>query len=182
MVDSKKKVSEVLSTHTLAPIHNADRLPVVISIGCSTAYFAPLGPNEPYVDTTGRAHAGEAHKEVLTGPPAPPSPYQPGKLGKDSLGKQLLEDSPNGAVAYIGSDMVAQPMALTLLDGFITSLRASSEPHVGESWTAAVRHFYEAAGIARMEPDGDWVKPATFAQAMKFNLFGDPSLPMAGGK
>ncbi len=182
MVDGKKKVSEVLSTHTLAPIHNADRLPVVISIGCSTAYFAPLGPGEAYIDTSGRAHAGEGHKEVVTGPPAPPSPYQPGKLGKDSLGKQLLEDSPNGAVAYIGSDMVAQPMALTLLDGFVNALRSSSDPRVGDNWTAAVRHFYEAAGIARMEPDGDWVKPATFAQAMKFNLFGDPSLPMAGAK
>jgi Peptidase family C25 len=181
-VDGKKKVSEVLSTRTLAPIHNADRLPVVISVGCSTAYFAPLGPGEAYIDTSGRAHAGEGHKEIVTGAPPPPSPYQPGELGKDSLGKQLLEDGPNGAVAYIGSDMVAQPMALTLLDGFMNALRTSRDPRVGDNWTAAVRHYYEAAGLAHLEPDGDWVKPATFAQAMKFNLFGDPSLPMAGPK
>jgi hypothetical protein len=179
VVDGKKKVSEVLSTRTLGEIHNSDRLPVVISIGCSTAYFAPLGPNEPYIDTAGRAHAGEAHKEVVTGPPPPPSPYQTGKLGKDSLGKQLLEDGPSGAVAYIGSDMVAQPMALSLLDGFMQMLRASPDPHVGDAWNAAVRHYRQVAGLEQMVTDGDWVKPATFAQAMKFNLFGDPSLPMA---
>jgi hypothetical protein len=179
MVDGRKKVSEVLSTRGLGTIHNGDRLPVVISIGCSTAYFAPLGPNEPYVDTTGRAHPGEAHKEIFSGPPPPPSPYQPGKLSKDSLGKQLLEDGPSGAVAYIGSDMVAQPMAMTLLEGFMQSLRTSPDPHVGDLWSAAVRHYDEALGLEHLAADGDWVKPATFAQAMKFNLFGDPSLPMA---
>ena len=179
-VGSKTHLNAVLSTwHGLSEIKNAGWLPVVISIGCSTAYFAPLGPNEPYIDVTGKAHAGEAKKEHFAGPPPAPSPYQPGKLGKDSLGKQLLENGPDGAAVYIGSDMVAQPMGLHLLDGFVTGMRTSRTPTVGDSWSFAVRHYYDAAKLAHLATDGDWVVPATFSQAMKFNVFGDPSLPLA---
>jgi hypothetical protein len=174
------KINSVLNTwQSFKTLKNAGKVPVVISIGCSTAYFAPLGPNEPYIDVNGKEHAGEAKKEVFKGPPPAPSPYQKGKLPKDSLGKQMLEDGPNGAVAYIGSDMVAQPMALTLLDGFITSMRSSHQPRVGDCWSFSINWYYQKMDLAHLKTEGDWVAPATFGQPMKFNLFGDPSLPMA---
>jgi hypothetical protein len=173
-------VNTILSTyHSLPLIKNADKLPLFISIGCSTSYFAPLGPGEPYIDTEGKSHVGAGKKEIFSGPPPAPSPYQSGKLAHESLAKRLLEDGPDGAVAYIGADMVAQNSALSLLDGFITAMRTTYQPRIGECWSYAVGYYYNKEKVAQFEPDGDWVIPAKFIQPMKFNLFGDPSLPMA---
>jgi hypothetical protein len=177
-VDNKDKTI-FSSYHSIALLKNADRLPVMISIGCSTAYFTPLGPNEAYIDVSGKEHPGEANKETFTGPPPPPSPYQKGKIVHQSLGKKILEAGPNGAVAYIGSDMVAQPPALGLLDAFITAMRTSYQPRVGDCWSFAINRYHDDQNIAKLKTDGDWVIPATFMQPMKFNLFGDPSLPLA---
>jgi len=90
------------SVADLDRITNATRLPVVISAGCSTAYFAPLPPYGAYVDVAGKEHAGTDNKEVFSAPSPPPSPYQRGRFNPTGLGEQVLKHGPNGAVAYIG--------------------------------------------------------------------------------
>jgi hypothetical protein len=47
---------------------NATRLPVVMSVGCSTAHFAPLPPYGPYVDVNGKEHVGTDHGEAFSAP------------------------------------------------------------------------------------------------------------------
>jgi peptidase C25-like protein len=164
--------------NSLKQVKNADRLPVMISTGCSTGYFAPLPPYEPYVDIDGKAHKGTDHGEVFTAPPPPPAPYQKGKYNPTGLGEQVLKRGRDGAVVYIGCNTGSQPCGLTLLDGFMSALGKSEHPLVGDCWKSAVNYYYVKERLADLKPNNDWYPPSIFFQAMKFMLFGDPTLPL----
>jgi hypothetical protein len=166
------------SVASLDKVKNADRLPLMISVGCSTSYFAPLPPYEAYVDIHGAEHTGTNHGEVFTAPPPPPAPYQKGKYNPTGLGEQVLKRGPNGAVAYIGCNTGSQPCALTLLDGFMNALHNSARPRIGDCWASAISYYYDKEGLARLTPNNDWYPPSIFFQGMKFMLFGDPTLPL----
>ena len=167
---------QCFSLGDLDRLTNAAMLPVVISAGCSTAYFAPLAPYGAYVDVDGKEHAGTDDKEVFTAPPPPPAPYQHGRFNPTGLGEQVLKRSTNGAVAYIGCDTGSQPCGLTLVEGFVTALAGTKEPRLGDCWADAVRHYFDKEHLARLKPNDDWYPPSIFFQGMKFMLFGDPSL------
>lgn len=169
---------QCFSVGDLGGLTNAGHLPVVISAGCSTAYFAPLPPYGAYVDVNGKEHAGTDDHEVFTEPPPPPSPYQRGRFNPTGLGEQLLKHGANGAVAYIGCNTGSQPCALTLVNGFVTALAKAREPRLGDCWADAVRFYYEHEHLAALKPNADWYPPSIFFQGMKFMLFGDPSLRM----
>jgi hypothetical protein len=164
------------SVSDLDRITNAARLPVVISAGCSTAYFAPLPPYGAYVDIAGGEHAGTDDHEVFAAPPSPPAPYQRGRFNPTGLGEQVLKRGRNGAVAYIGCNTGSQPCGLTLVQGFVTALAAAREPRLGDCWSSAIRHYFEKEHLATLKPDADWYPPSIFFQGMKFMVFGDPSL------
>ena len=83
-----------LSTRDLAKIKNAEHLPVMISAGCSTARFATLPPDEPYVDIHGIQHKGTNAGEVFRSPPPPPAAYQTGRSNAIGLGRQLVAPVP----------------------------------------------------------------------------------------
>jgi hypothetical protein len=161
---------------------NADRLPVMISAGCSTAYCAPLPPYEGYVDRFGKSHRGTNHGEVFKSPPPPPANYQRRAAGPLSLGEAVLIAAPNGAVAYIGCNTGGQPCALTLLAGFAQALGKQKEPRLGDAWMAAVRYYYARENLAGLKPNADWYPPSIFFQGMKYMVFGDPSLLMPARK
>jgi len=167
------------STRSLSKLNDADRLPIMISAGCSTATFAPLPPYAAYVDIYGREHAGTDHKEVFHSPPPPPAPYQKGKYNPTGLGEQVLKRGPSGAAVYIGCNTGGQPCAVTLVDGFVTALQKSSQPLVGDCWASAIRYYYDKEKLATLVPNNDWYPPSIFFQGMKFMYFGDPTLPFA---
>jgi hypothetical protein len=171
-----------LSVRDLDRITNAARLPVVISAGCSTAYFAPLPPYEPYVDVNGKEHAGSDHQEVFAAPPPPPSPYQRGRFNPTGLGEQLLKRSANGSVAYIGCNTGSQPCGLTLVDGFVTALAGAKAPRLGDCWGRAIGYYHDKEHLADLKPNADWYPPSIFFQGMKFMLFGDPSLRLPANR
>lgn len=171
---------QCLSVRDLGAITNGSRLPVIISAGCSTAYFAPLPPYEAYVDVAGKEHAGSDHKEVFTEPPPPPAPYQRGRFNGTGLGEQLLKRSEHGAVAYIGCNTGSQPCGLSLVEGFVGSWSSSDKPTLGECWAEAIRYYYKKERLAELKPDSGWYPPSIFFQGMKFMLFGDPSLRLPG--
>jgi len=164
------------SINDLLKAQNENCLPVLISAGCSTAYCAPLGPYEAYVDIQGKRHRGTNNGEVFKAPPPPPSPYQPHPDGPVSLGEAALIAGPNGAVAYIGCDTGGQPCALTLLEGFALALGKEKEPRLGDAWKDAIRHYYVKERLAHLKPNDDWYPPSIFFQGMKYMVFGDPSL------
>lgn len=167
----------------LPQLDNSRRLPVVISAGCSTAYFATLPPYESYRDVAGKEHRGTNSGEVFTAPPPPPAVYQTGAYNRTGLGEQLLKAGPTGAVAYFGCNTGSQPCGLTLVEGFVLGLRGESPPRLGTCWQHAIRHYHANERLADLKPNADWYPPSIFFQGMKFMLFGDPSLPVpASGK
>jgi PelA/Pel-15E family pectate lyase len=171
---------QCFSLRDLDRLTNASRLPVLISAGCSTAYFAPLPPYDGYVDVNGKEHTGSDHQEVFTAPPPAPAPYQRGRFNPTGLGEQLLKHSANGAVAYIGCDTGGQPCGLTLVDGFVSAVAEANEPRLGDCWAQAIRYYYEHEHLATLKPNNDWYPPSIFFQGMKYMLFGDPSLRLPG--
>ena len=164
------------STRGLAGVKNADRLPVMFSAGCSTAYFATLPPYEPYLDADGKDHKGTNAGEIFTEPPPPPSPYQKGKYNTTGLGEYVLKHGPDGAVAYIGCNTGSQPCGLTLVEGFCQHLAANENARLGDCWKAAVSHYHEKEKLATIKPTNDWYPASIFFQGMKFMVFGDPSI------
>ncbi len=166
------------SLNTLKQVKNADRLPVLISAGCSTAVFAPLPPYGAYVDVHGREHKGTDHGEVFQSPPPPPAPYQKGRFNPSGLGEQLLRRPGSGAVAYIGCNTGSQPCALTLVEGFIRDLKKPGTRRLGDCWAGGVRYYYDKERLAKLVPTESWYPASIFFQGMKFMLFGDPSLPL----
>lgn len=167
------------STESLKKLRNADRLAVLMSVGCSTATFATLPPYENYVDVHGTEHKGSNHGQVFKEPPPPPAAYQQGARNRTSLGEKLLRDGPNGAVAYIGCNTGSQPCALSLLEGFVLAWADAREPRLGDLWSRAIAHYYEKEKLATIVPDEGWYPASIFFQGMKFMLFGDPTLRMA---
>ena len=173
-----------LSVRDLDVITNHTALPVFISAGCSTAYFAPLPPYDGYVDVAGKEHTGTDHGEVFTQPPPPPAVYQTGRFNPTGLGEQILKRNLGGGVAYIGCNTGSQPCALTLVEGFAEAVSKGSPPRLGDCWVAAIRHYHAKERLADLEADAGWYPPSIFFQGMKFMVFGDPSLrlPTPSGK
>lgn len=167
---------QCFSVRDLDTLTNCPGLPVVISAGCSTAYFAPLPPYDGYVDVDGGEHVGTDRGEKFDAPPPPPAPYQRGRFNPTGLGEQLVKREGVGAAAYIGCDTGSQPCALTLVEGFVTAVSQAQQPRLGDCWAAAIRYYYDKEGLADLKPNSDWYPPSIFFQGMKFMVFGDPSL------
>lgn len=170
-----------LRSQDLARLNNPQRLPVIVSAGCSTAYFATLPPYESYLDCAGQPHRGTNAGEVFTAPPPPPAVYQTGEFNRTGLGEQLLKSGPHGAVAYFGCNTGSQPCGLTLVEGFVLGLEREPTPRLGSCWLYALQYYHEKQRLAELQPNADWYPPSIFFQGMKFMLFGDPSLPMPQG-
>ncbi len=172
-----------LSVSTLDQIEPRDRLPIMFSVGCSTARFATLPPYEAYFGIDAAEHTGTNNGEVFTAPPPPPSPYAKGGHNLTGLGETYLRSIDRGCAAYIGCNTGSQPCALSLLDGFSTEMarpREDGSPvRVGDCWSAAIAHYYDAEHLASIQPDAGWYPASIFFQGMKFMLFGDPTLPLA---
>ncbi len=158
------------------------RLPIILSAGCSTARFAVLPPYEPYVDVDGVAHAGTNAGEVFEAPPPPPHCYQAGELMRSGFGEALLRAPGSGAIAYFGCNTGSQPCGLTLVGGFVQALAQADtpRPRLGDLWRSAVARYVEEERLMSLVPDDGWYPPSVFFQGMKFMLFGDPALRVAG--
>lgn len=164
----------------LGKLTNGDGLPVMFSAGCSTGRFATLPPYEPYVDIHGMEHAGTNAGEVFKAPPPAPNPYATGKYNLTGLGEKIVRLPNAGAVAYIGCNTGSQPAALTLMDEFVKALQNDPRPRLGNLWKTAVARFYAREKLATLKPTESWYPASIFFQAMKFMVYGDPSLVMPG--
>jgi hypothetical protein len=160
----------------LGEVDNGDRLPIMISAGCSTARLAALPPYEPYIDVDGGEHIGTDFGEVFDAPPTPPACYQTGEYNRTGLGEQLLKGGANGAVAYIGCNTGSQPCGLTLLRGMATELANPERRRLGDCWSGAVAFYHREEALADLVPNDDWYPASIYFQGMKFMLFGDPTL------
>lgn len=170
---------QCFSIDSLSRLANADRLPVMISAGCSTAICGSLGPYQAYLDIYGIEHEGTDHGEVFQAPPPPPpAAYQTGRFNPTGLGEQLLRRGSQEAVAYIGCNTGSQPCGLTLVDGFAKALAADPTVRLGDAWASAVAYYYAHEQLDTLVPTDSWYPASVYFQGMKFMLFGDPSPPL----
>lgn len=167
-----------LHVNHLGQLKNKDALSIVLSAGCSTAYFATLPPYEGYVDLNGKEQAGTNAGQKFTEPPPAPACYQKGKHNGTSMGEQLLRKNEHGAIAYFGCNTGGQPCGITLLEGFTLSVGNGSAATLGDAWKSAIHHYWKNERLADLKPNSDWYPPSIFFQGMKYMLFGDPSLPL----
>ena len=106
-----------------------------------------------------------------------PSPIRKGNIQfARTWASNCSAAGPNGAVAYIGCNTGGQPCGLTLMDGFAKSWGQSPSARLGDCWMEAVSYYYEQEHLATIKPDADWYPPSIFFQAMKYMVYGDPSL------
>ncbi len=167
---------QCLNRETLASNAGAEELPVIFSIGCSTAEIAPQPPYTAYVDVIGVRHKGTNAGEIFTTPPPPPAVIQPADLDATSISEDSLRWKDCGAVAAIGCVTGSQPCAHTLLDGFVQAARASPGNSIGQWWMDALRHYHHAEHLDSIKPSESWYPASIYFQGMKFVLLGDPTL------
>ncbi len=165
-----------LSIKGLGQIKNGKRLPVIISAGCSTGRFTTEPPYEGYLDIRGVEHKGTRGGELFADYPTPPAAYQRGRFNPPGLGKQLVNAGPNGAIAYIGCNTGSQPCALTLVEGFVNAWVGGKGSRLGDCWVNAIDYYYDKERLAKLKPTRSWYPPSIFFQAMKYMVYGDPSL------
>jgi hypothetical protein len=166
-----------LDVQRLPYLRDAAMPPVMFSMGCETARCAPFVPAAPYLDVKGKVHPGEAKGEKFTEPPPLPAIYQPPQFYRSGLGIELMRHANNGAVAYIGGNMVAQDSyAGQLLEGFVLHLAETAQPRFGDCWKASLTRYYHRNHLDDQHKERTWHNDVCFQQPMKFNLFGDPSL------
>jgi hypothetical protein len=67
---------------------------------------------------------------------------------------------------------------VTLVEEF--ALGWSESERLGDLWTRALVRYVERERLRELVPTEDWYPPSIFFQGMKYVLFGDPSLPLAG--
>jgi hypothetical protein len=163
-------------THNLAQLDNADRLPIVFSVGCDTA---PLGPGTlptpGYRNRQGKVVSASDLKNTY--PPPPPGVYQP-ELRKQtpmSFGQQMVVGGPNGAVAYIGF-IINSNCWHELMEGFVRAAGTRPAPRLGDAWKAALIYHHQTHLAIVKGNKGNFGGLHSFDQGMRVILLGDPTL------
>ena len=100
--------ADSIQVNGLKSIHNAGRLPIVISAGCSTARFATLPPYEPYEDVNGKKHQGTDAGEVFASPP-PPSAYARESYNPTGFGEIMVRQDPTERSPISAATRAASP-------------------------------------------------------------------------
>jgi hypothetical protein len=162
----------------LVRLKNADRLPVVFSVGCDTT---PLGPGT--LPKPGYGYRNRKGKVVTalalakTNAPEPPGVYQPELrlLTPISFGQQMVVGGPNGAVAYIGFTINSNHWH-ELMEDFLLAAGARPVPRLGDAWNFALKHHHQVRQdfVKRNKRNFDGLH--SFDQGLRAILLGDPTL------
>lgn len=112
-----------------------------------------------------------------------PAAVQPTGYDLDSMAEEFLAKHRTGAVAYLGSYTVVQPVSFDYARAFFEEYAASTAPVIlGDVWMKTVTRFIRDvypridACLARE----DWYAAGIYHAPQKMVLFGDPSLRIGG--
>jgi hypothetical protein len=160
----------------LVGVRNADRLPVVFSVGCDTAPLGPGGlPQTGYRDHKGKLVTVQDLAKAKE-PPAP-GVYQPElrRLTPPSFGQLMVFAGPNGAVAYLGFTVNSNQWH-ELMQGFVTAAGQQQPPRLGDAWNSALTHHQKVTNGFFERNKGNFDGLHSFDQGMRAILLGDPTL------
>lgn len=164
----------------MSGLHNAGKLPVVLTFGCETGQFAPAPPwNDPYLDLNevGRDYSQYAGSTRIE--PERPNPSQKGYDIESMAEHFLVLAGAKGAIAFVGPvvfDVTAQSWKLAR-DVF----RSYAYGHtiLGDAWLNGFRAYVDE--MASLPNVGRGLEDAwLFKNVEVFHLFGDPSLRLGG--
>ncbi len=173
-------------------LNNDLTLPVVFAAACDTARFH-FGSTFLRTDSTvfninsACPEYDGAHRCWPVNPDAAevPEPRAIQRLGAanydvDSLAERFLVQNDGGAIAYIGSYTGSQTGAEILDHYFYQRYAWSSAPVLGPLWNWALKDYILQDGFANQPGAPDWVPAAMYQHIFKMQLYGDPSLRLAG--
>ena len=165
-----------LHVNDLRRIKNADHLPVMMSIGCNTAQFCALAPYESYLDVNGVEHKGTYAGEVFKFRAAAARCVSKGaaQFGRFGQATRWRRSEWRRGVHRLQHGRAT--LRLALMDNFAKSWGNNPSARLGDCWMEAVSNYYEQEHLATIKPNADWYPPSIFFQAMKYMVYGDPSL------
>jgi len=112
-----------------------------------------------------------------------PAAVQPAGYDLDSMAEEFVAKHRSGAVAYLGSYTVVQPVSFDFTRAFFEEYATSSAPVIlGDVWMKTVMRFIREVfpridGYLAME---NWYAAGIYHAPQKMMLFGDPSLRIGG--
>ncbi|MFX1252942.1 MAG: C25 family cysteine peptidase [Promethearchaeota archaeon] len=168
-------------------LNNAGRLPILYSMACWTAAFAPIPQTkENYNTSLGGDFTYNYNWPVsLVGfvEPPNPSPIQ-NSNDRNAFVEEFLVDDLDGAIAFIGSTEVALAELTEILnDGFFKGYKEYVRTDygyyvdrtimglLGDVWNYAINYYMNEVDITLC---------GSRNKLYRFNLFGDPSLFVGG--
>ncbi len=81
-------------------------------------------------------------------------------------------------MADIGCTSGGQPCGLTLMDGFTKAWGRDPFARLGDCWVQAESYYHERERPATIKVAAGWYPPSIFFQAVKYLVYGDPSLKL----
>jgi hypothetical protein len=62
------------------------------------------------------------------------------------------------------------------MEGFVNAWAGGKGSRLGDCWVNAIDYYYNKEHLAKLKPTRSWYPPSIFYQAMKYMVYGDPSL------
>lgn len=173
-------------------LQNSEKLPIITAAACYTGKFAPIPPEEKYIDTNNEIHRGTIDgNERFPGPPeysdyafplSIQEEHDPDCIAENFLFLPGVPQGTNGAIAYLGERSVGRHWANTLVENFYKAYE--TETTIGLMWKEMIIVYYWSQHLNEShtwnyEPK-EWDTGHMFDEPQKFILFGDPSLHVGG--
>ncbi len=161
-------------------LHNAGKLPILLTFGCSTGQYATPAPWDfPYVDLDDVAHDYSTYAGAKRIEPERPNPSQKG-YDVESMAEQFLVlTGESGAIAFVGPVVLDVTGQSWKLAREIFRSYAYGYTILGDAWLNGFRAYVDE--MASLPNVGQGLQDAwLFKNVEVFHLFGDPSLRIGG--
>ncbi|MFX1250502.1 MAG: C25 family cysteine peptidase [Promethearchaeota archaeon] len=173
------------TSQNMTDLDNGGKLPILYSMACLTAAFAPLPRTDSYRGEDGTVWSS---LDVWDWPvptesffePQKPHPIQDG-ADVNTIGEMFLQNPDVGAIAVIGAtDVALTGQTEDLNDGYFDGIHGASLPNpqdrlldetLGKIWNHAIQFYIATQNVT---------EGSVRSKMYRFNLFGDPSLFVGG--
>lgn len=169
-----------LAERDMSGLHNAGKLPVLFTFGCSTGRYAPPAPwDAPYLDLDEVERDYSTYTGSKRIEPERPNPSQKG-YDIESLAEQFLVLAQgDGAIAFVGPVVLDVTGQSWKLAREVFRSYAYGHTILGDAWLGGFRAYVDE--MASLPNVGQGLEDAwLFKNVEVFHLFGDPSLRVGG--
>jgi PKD repeat protein len=171
---------DLFTMDDVAALTNNPMLPVIYSGACDTAkFYGSTLPYRPYRDINLMPVEAVDIGEVGSTEFPQPHPIQP-DIDVLAISESFLFSSPNGAIAYFGSQDTGEPGYHKVLDEAFFKAYSLGYNVLGDMWKYAIKEFADVFDLKNLTADGTWRPVCKMHTPSRFILLGDPSLRVGG--